>query len=161
MFLIEALFYFFLWTFIIYWIHRLCHNVPALSYFHKFHHRYVAKNSITWHWNNLFLFNDDWPSTIDYWITEVLPTLIFVIVTEQWWLGIGFYVYAAFIQEWLEHNPNFSLYPFYTSGKWHILHHTAPPCNYGIGTPFWDWVFKTNKSMSLISSDKTTKIFPR
>lgn len=158
MFLLEALFYFLAWTFIIYWIHRLCHTVSALSYFHKFHHRYVAKNYITWHWSNLFLFNDDWPSTIDYWITEVLPTLIFVIITEQWWLGICFYIYAAFIQEWLEHNPNFSLYPFYTSGKWHMLHHSAPPCNYGIGTPFWDWVFKTNKSSAF---DKAVKVFSR
>jgi sterol desaturase/sphingolipid hydroxylase (fatty acid hydroxylase superfamily) len=27
-----------------------------------------------------------------------------------------------------------------------VMHHTHYPCNYGIGTPFWDWVFKTNKS---------------
>lgn len=148
MLLLESIFYFFLWTFFIYWIHRMCHSVCALSKFHKFHHRFVAKNSITWHWSNLLLFNDDWPSTIDYWITEVLPTIIFVLITQQWWLAIGFYLYAAFIQEWLEHNPNFSIYPFYTSGKWHILHHIAPPCNFGIGTPFWDWVFKTNKSVS-------------
>jgi sterol desaturase/sphingolipid hydroxylase (fatty acid hydroxylase superfamily) len=25
------------------------------------------------------------------------------------------------------------------------LHHTHYPCNYGIGTPFWDWVFRTNR----------------
>jgi len=149
MILLEMIFYFLLWTFLIYWIHRLCHNVSYLSYFHKFHHKFVAQHCITWHWSNLFLFNDDWLSTIDYWITEVLPTIVFVLITQQWWLGIGFYLYAAFVQEWLEHNPNFNFYPFYTSGRWHILHHTAPPCNYGIGTPFWDWVFKTNKPVRL------------
>lgn len=149
MILLEMVFYFLLWTFLIYWIHRLCHNVSYLSHFHKFHHKFVAQHRITWHWSNLFLFNDDWPSTIDYWITEVLPTIVFVLITQQWWLGIGFYLYAAFVQEWLEHNPNFNFYPFYTSGRWHILHHTAPPCNYGIGTPFWDWVFKTNKPIRL------------
>lgn len=145
--LASCIFYFFLWTFIIYWIHRMVHIFPVLAVTHRGHHRFIANNEITWHWNNIFLFNDDWISTIDYWLTEVIPTIIFVIITEQWWLGIGFYVYAAFIQEWLEHNKSFNGYPFYTSGRWHLLHHTAHQCNYGIGTPFWDWVFKTNKKL--------------
>jgi len=142
--LFECIFYFGLWTFILYWIHRIGHNIPLLMKSHRLHHKFVRENTITWHWSNIFLFNDDWPSTIDFWITEIIPTAIFVLITEQWWLGIGFYLYAAFIQEWFEHNVNFDAYPFYTSGQWHVLHHTHYPCNYGIGTPFWDWVFDTN-----------------
>lgn len=144
MILIESIFYFLLWTFFIYWIHRLCHEIPFFSRLHAYHHAYVRKNEITWHWSNVFLFNDDWPSTVDYWITEVIPTIIFSWITGQWWIAICFYIYAATIQERLEHNKNFSLYPFYTSGRWHYLHHTEKRCNYGIGTPFWDWVFRTN-----------------
>jgi sterol desaturase/sphingolipid hydroxylase (fatty acid hydroxylase superfamily) len=142
----QYIFYFFAWTFIIYWVHRIAHIFPSLIITHRGHHRFVAGHTITWHWSNIFLFNDDWTSTIDFWITEVIPTAIFVFITEQWWLGIGFYLYAAFLQEWFEHNKHFNGYPFYTSGKWHLLHHTAPRCNYGIGTPFWDWVFNTNKT---------------
>ena len=140
--------YFLLWTFIIYWIHRIVHNVKFFSYFHIEHHRFVRENSlIKWHWSNIFLWNDNFKSTIDYWITEVLPTLIFSIVTEQYWIVIGFYIYAATIQERVEHNPNFNWYPFYTSGKWHVLHHTTYPCNFGIITPLWDIVFRTNKKL--------------
>lgn len=135
----------------IYWIHRLAHQykIPIFSWFHRQHHRFVATHTITWHWSNIFLFNDDWYSTIDYWLTEVIPTIIFVLITEQWWIAIVFYFYAAFIQEHLEHNKNFNAYPLYTSGKWHMMHHTDYPCNFGIGTPFWDYVFNTNKKFSI------------
>jgi len=146
MLILECVAYFFAWTFIIYWIHRIGHKVPLMMRSHRLHHKFVRENTITWHWTNIFLFNDDWGSTIDFWITEIIPTAIFVFVTEQWWLGIGFYLYAAFLQEWFEHNVKFDAYPFYTSGQWHVMHHTHYPCNYGIGTPFWDWVFNTNKS---------------
>jgi sterol desaturase/sphingolipid hydroxylase (fatty acid hydroxylase superfamily) len=142
----EYVFYFLLWTFIIYWIHRLGHNIPVLRKFHLEHHKFIRNNQPTWHWNNIFLFNDNWPSTIDYWLTEVIPTAIFVLITEQWWIGIGFYLYAALIQERLEHNRTFNLYPLYTSGQWHMLHHTSYPCNFGIITPLWDILFKTSKS---------------
>lgn len=141
------IFYFLSWTLLIYTLHRLVHQIPALSYFHREHHRFVRENEITWHWSNIFLWNDNFKSTIDYWTTEVLPTLIFSVLTEQYWIMIFFYIYAAFIQERLEHNNNFNLYPFYTSGKWHVLHHTRYPCNFGIITPFWDWIFKTCKSV--------------
>lgn len=140
------IFYFLSWTLLIYTLHRLVHQIPALSYFHREHHRFVRENEITWHWSNIFLWNDNFKSTIDYWTTEVLPTLIFSVLTEQYWIMIFFYIYAAFIQERLEHNNNFNLYPFYTSGKWHVLHHTRYPCNFGIITPLWDWIFKTCKS---------------
>lgn len=140
-----AFFYFLIWTLLIYFIHKLVHQVPSLSYFHREHHRFVRENEIVWHWSNIFLWNDNFKSTIDYWTTEVIPTLIFSMLTEQYWIMFCFYVYAAFIQERLEHNKNFSLYPFYTSGKWHLLHHTNYPCNFGIITPLWDFIFRTGK----------------
>jgi sterol desaturase/sphingolipid hydroxylase (fatty acid hydroxylase superfamily) len=150
MIILEIIFYFLAWTLLIYWMHRLAHQyqIPLLSRFHREHHKFVANNKITWKFNNIFLFNDNWSSTVDFWLTEVIPTAIFVLITEQYWLGIIFYFYAAFIQEWVEHNENFSGYPLYTSGKWHLLHHTKYPCNFGILTPLWDFVFGTARKIS-------------
>jgi sterol desaturase/sphingolipid hydroxylase (fatty acid hydroxylase superfamily) len=151
MIILEGLFYFFLWTLMIYWIHRLSHSyrIPILSNFHREHHKFVANNKITWKFNNLFLFNDNWPSTIDFWLTEVIPTIIFSVITGQYWLLLAFYIYAACLQEWIEHNEKFNAYPLHTSGQWHMLHHTSYPCNFGIGTPLWDYMFRTNKKLSL------------
>lgn len=144
--IIECIFYFFLWTLILYWIHRASHQFRFLSILHRQHHKFVRENTITWHWSNIFLFNDNWPSTFDLWLTEVIPTVIFVIITQQWWLGIGFYLWTALIQERIEHNKHFN-FPVLTSGKWHLLHHGHCACNYGIVTPFWDCVFNTNKKI--------------
>lgn len=147
MIIFEYIFWFLLWTFIIYWIHRISHMTPVLGRLHIKHHSYVRNHDITWHWTNIFLYNDDWGSTVDYWVTEVIPTFLFSWLTGQWWLIICFYFYGAFIQEWVEHNKNFNAYPVYTSGKWHRLHHTHYPCNFGIITPLWDIVFKTCKKL--------------
>ena len=147
MIILECLAWLFLWSFMIYWIHRIAHMVPALGRWHREHHAYVRQHEITWHWNNIFLFNDNWPSTVDYWTTEVIPTFLFSWITGQWWIMIGFYFYAAFIQEWVEHNRSFNAYPLYTSGQWHMLHHTHYPCNFGIMTPLWDVMFKTARKL--------------
>lgn len=135
--------YFFSWTLMLYWIHRLGHVMPVVKYFHLDHHRHILSNTPTWHWNNLFLFNDTWKSTIDLWITEVVPTLIFAFLTGQWWIAIFYYVWAAFVQESIEHNKNVDV-PGLTSGKWHLIHHRSP-YNYGLFFPVWDMVFGTNK----------------
>jgi sterol desaturase/sphingolipid hydroxylase (fatty acid hydroxylase superfamily) len=143
--ILECTAYFLVWNFIIYWMHRWAHNVPIMMRLHREHHKFIRENSVHWHWNNVLLFNDNWPSTFDFWVTEVIPTLLFAWITGQWWLLIAYYVYSALILERFEHNPNFTAYPWYVSGKWHVLHHTHYPCNYGIIIPFWDWVFKTNR----------------
>jgi len=140
-------FYFLLWTLILYVIHRIVHKTPVLNKIHLDHHSYITKrikegNLTKWHWSNLFLFNDTWTSTLDLWITEVIPTLIFSLITGQWWISIFYYVWAAFIQESIEHNPNINLYPL-TSGRWHLKHHQNPKRNYGLFHPFWDRLFNT------------------
>lgn len=136
--------YFFLWTLILYVIHRIVHVVPFLKKIHFDHHLYVTKHvgCMSWHWNNLFLFNDNWTSTADLWITEVTPTIIFCLMTGSWWILCFYYIWAAFIQEKLEHNPEIDLYPF-TSGKWHLIHHRNFKKNYGLFHPFWDRIFCT------------------
>jgi sterol desaturase/sphingolipid hydroxylase (fatty acid hydroxylase superfamily) len=135
--------YFFLWTLMLYWIHRLSHHSPVIRAVHLHHHKFIITHSTTWHWSNIFLFNDDWTSTLDLWITEVIPTLLFSLITGQWWISVFYYLWAAFVQESIEHNKNIDL-PILTSGKWHLIHHRNES-NYGLFTPLWDIIFGTYK----------------
>jgi sterol desaturase/sphingolipid hydroxylase (fatty acid hydroxylase superfamily) len=150
--LIEIIFCFLAWTFMLYWIHRISHQLDFLKSFHIDHHRFVIKqldnnfNLLNWHWNNLLLFNDNWNSTIDLWLTEVLPTIVFSILIGQYWILFFYYIWAAFLQESIEHNPRFNLFLF-TSGKWHLLHHRHWNKNYGLFFPIWDIVFSTYKPL--------------
>jgi len=146
--LFEIIFYFFSWTLTLYWIHRMSHQISFLKKYHLDHHLFIIKKIKKkqdipgWHWNNLFLFNDTWKSTIDLWLTEVIPTFLFSLITGQWWIIVFYYVWAAFIQETIEHDPNFDLF-ILTSGKWHLLHHTKGVKNYGLFLPIWDIFFRT------------------
>ena len=135
--------YFLAWTFCLYWIHRIVHKVPYVKKWHWDHHNYIVRHgSKGWHWNNLFLFNDTWTSTLDLYVTEVMPTITFSWLTGQWWIFILYYIWAAFFQEMLEHNKNIDV-PIFTSGKWHLIHHRHPNKNYGLFFPVWDMFFKT------------------
>ena len=54
--------YFLLWTFLLYWIHRIVHRLPWIKKYHRQHHKFINANQINksrWEFNNLFLFNDD------------------------------------------------------------------------------------------------------
>lgn len=135
--------YFLLWTLTLYWIHRVAHIAPLLKKYHMSHHSYILQNDVSWHWSNLFLYNDNRKSTIDLWMTEVIPTLIFSFLSGQYWISLLYYIWAAFIQETIEHNKNFNL-PLLTSGKWHLIHHRSNS-NYGLFIPLWDLVFNTYK----------------
>lgn len=107
------------------------------------HHKFINNNKTGWKLNNLLLFNDDWKSTIDLWTTEVIPTIVFATVTNQWWIFVFYYCWAAFFQENLEHNRNKD-FLFFTFGKWHLLHHRQLNKNFGLFLPIWDLIFKTN-----------------
>ena len=120
----------------LYWLHRATHRLPILGHYHADHHSFINKNlkkSVVnkWHWSNLFLFNDNLNSTIDLWLTEVLPTIVFSIVTGQYWLIAFYYAWAAFIQEPIEHNPKFDV-PLLLSGRRHLIHHKQANKNYGL-----------------------------
>ena len=132
------------WTFVIYWCHRLAHHLPLLKNLHKDHHQQISENTYKGlHWSNLFLYFDSLKSTADQWFTEVIPTLLFSYVTGQWWLFVAYYIWAALIQEAIEHNPKFNWYPFITSGKWHLVHHDDNSKNFGVFIPVWDKIFGT------------------
>lgn len=140
-------FHFLLWTLMLYWIHRIGHRIKFINYYHAKHHSFInnnmkSGNKNTWHWNNLFLFNDNYESTVDLWITEVVPTFLFSLITGHWWIFIFYYVWAAFIQETIEHNINIE-YPLLLSGKRHLIHHSNPNKNFGLFFSIWDRIFKT------------------
>ena len=133
-----------LWTLILYWLHRLAHTLPIVRDFHWDHHLVVAEDRLTGpEWKNLLLWNDTWRSTVDLWLTEVIPTLVIAAGTGCWWLAGAYYTWAASIQEAIEHNPQFGLFPILPSGKWHLIHHLYPSENYGPFTVLWDYVFGT------------------
>jgi sterol desaturase/sphingolipid hydroxylase (fatty acid hydroxylase superfamily) len=106
------------------------------------HHKYINSNKVGWHWTNLFLINDNVKSTADLWITDILPTLVFCLITGQWWIAIFMYAWTAFIQESIEHNSKFNL-PILSSGKWHLMHHDNAKVNFGFLLPLWDIIFRT------------------
>lgn len=142
------IFYFILWTLLIYWCHRAMHVVPLLKEFHLDHHRVVDKGEIRgFHWTNVLLYFDNFESTVDQWLTEVVPTIIFCLITGSWWIAIFYYVWAAFIQEQVEHEYDFNLMPFITSGRWHLLHHDDKDKNFGFLTFIWDRLFETEKKL--------------
>jgi sterol desaturase/sphingolipid hydroxylase (fatty acid hydroxylase superfamily) len=143
----SVVFIFLTWTFLLYWIHRAVHKIPVINSLHWDHHKYINTHETFWHWNNIFLFNDTWASTVDLWITEVVPTIIFSYCTGEWWIFIFYYAWAAFLQETVEHNKKFNWYPFLTSGRWHLLHHKNNKINFGLFFPVWDILFQTHKSL--------------
>lgn len=133
------------WTLMLYWIHRLAHKSKWLMKFHSDHHAHVNKHGTSWHWNNLLLFNDTWKSTIDLWLTEVIPTLVFCGIFSCWWIFVFYWAWAALIQETVEHNPNINI-PMWSSGAWHLSHHKNSSKNFGLYFTIWDKLFRTNQS---------------
>lgn len=132
---------------ILYWIHRIGHSVRFINFYHSAHHSFINKQtsaqvSQKWHWSNLLLFNDNKDSTIDLWLTEVIPTIAFSAITNQWWIFAVYYIWAAFFQEAIEHNNNINI-PGILSGKKHLIHHKHVNKNYGLIFPIWDIVFFT------------------
>ena len=122
----EYLFHYLVWTFFIYWLHRIVHITEWTNYYHSDHHRYITENwndgleNITgWSWSDVFLIEDTWKSTVDLWLTEVIPTILYSSITGQWWILIMYWLWSSLLAEVIEHNPKFNV-PFIAAGKWHL-----------------------------------------
>ena len=133
------------WLLLLYAVHRAAHRVAFLRRFHLDHHRNIALagEPQRWHWSNLLLCNNTVKSTIDLWLTEVVPTFLFAAAFNAWWVAVFYYLWAAFLQESLEHSPRTDLCGF-TFGKWHLIHHRNVKANFGLFVPFWDIMFGSN-----------------
>ena len=142
----HYIFVFLLWTFVVYWAHRLVHVLPYFKNIHTDHHKQISQDTFDGlSWKNLFLYFDSPKSTLDQWYTEVIPTIIMSLIFG-WEVFAVYYIWAAFIQESVEHNSMFDIYPLITSGKWHMVHHTHKNSNFGVMIPIWDMIFGTWKS---------------
>jgi len=135
------------WTLYLYTVHRLAHITPIVKDIHRRHHLFALTNNTSWHWNNLFFYNDNLEGTLDFWITEVIPNLVFCYILNAWWIFIMFWIYSGILQENIEHNKNIS-FPFFTAGQWHLLHHRKYNKNFGIYTPIWDKLFGTEECIN-------------
>lgn len=142
--LITIVFYFLLWELILYWMHRISHKWHPFKKYHWAHHKAVNNLEIKWFWQMIFLYQEDWDSTVDLILTELLPTLVFCLITGQWWIMIFWYLWTAFIQEHIQHNPRISSLPL-MAGKPHLVHHGDARYNYSVFSPTWDIIFRTYK----------------
>lgn len=140
-------FYFIVWTLILYLLHRLAHINSFLWQYHNDHHTQInfAQNKGK-HWSNYFLFFDTWKSTVDQWLIEILPTIIFCMMINDWFIFVFYYFWAVWIQEKIKHDNNFNIYPVLTSGQWHMVHHKYYGNNFGVFVPIWDILFKTHRT---------------
>lgn len=142
--LLEFLLLLLLWTMMIYWTHRLAHRLPCLWRFHSAHHAVEYKGEYEFSWWNLVGWFNDWKSTIDQWLTEIIPTTLFVLVFPQAWpILVIYYVDGFVLAEGLtDHNPRIDI-PALSMGKYHLRHHADMSGNYDLYFRLWDKVFGT------------------
>ena len=143
-----------LWTFCIYWIHRIGHIQHPKNIFwdiHKAHHQipYFDKEKQympdpgQWFW-----WLGDWRTSLDVFISMTTPLLVITYFWPQygvWWL-IFHYFYEIFLSEdVLDHNVDCKgWYTRYMAwGDAHLYHHINLYKNYAIITNLWDYVFGT------------------
>lgn len=142
---LEFFGYFALWTGVLYCMHRLAHQVPWMWTLHRRHHHQIYDGSFEFSPWNLIGFYNDWPSTADQWLTEIGPSILFVILMPQSWPILVIYLIDNIFAEGItDHNPRLSL-PLLSMGRYHLRHHTNPKVNFDGFTQLWDWIFRTRQ----------------
>ena len=155
-YIIELIFYYFMWLLWAYWIHRLSHiksKKNPLYKIHLEHHKIKYGHSIEVklnfsNWRYLFLWFGNLKSSLDVWITLTFPVLALSIIEPKFGIPLLIYNYiyeVFFSEEILDHNPNISGYitNFFACGQYHLEHHRYPNSNYSLYITLWDYVFST------------------
>ena len=142
--------YFFLWTLLLYVVHRLAHALPYIKKIHSEHHRYVMRNR-DWgiKWQDLYLSRGANKVTLDLWFTEVIPTLLFCAVTGHWWIFGAYYFWSAFYEKATKYNRDVDVF-LVTWGMWTLTHYRRNTLNFGGIFSLWDIIFKTNRGINQI-----------
>ncbi len=143
------------WTFSIYWLHRLAHiHHPKnpLWHLHRAHHaiHYLGTPRKSF-WPSLgqFLFwLGSWRASLDVIVTITIPAIILAVFLPRYGIPllIFHYFYEVFCSEYaLDHNPNIKgrLTRIFAWGDFHLLHHMTPRNNFSLIITFWDRVFGT------------------
>jgi sterol desaturase/sphingolipid hydroxylase (fatty acid hydroxylase superfamily) len=144
---------FLLWTFMIYWLHRLSHirhQKNPLWQLHCAHHAtpYLSAPSLSpWpKFAQLFFWLGSWRATLDVLVVMTLPALLIALIAPRYGLMLlaFHYFYEVFCSEYaLDHNPR--IQGFWTRifawGDFHLFHHISTRNNYGLIITLWDRVF--------------------
>lgn len=154
----DFIFCFLLWTLISYALHRLAHTKSRynpLFKIHLAHHKaeYGKEENYKFKWpgwRSFVLWFDDLKSSLDVWITLILPAVLVSLLfpTTHFAVLIFVYFYEVFLSEHnLDHNPEIT--GFVTRvlaiGQYHLTHHHYPKYNYGLYLTIWDIVFVTTR----------------
>ena len=144
-----------LWTFIIYWMHRLAHiHHPRnpLWQLHRAHHAigYLsAPSQSTWpRFGQFLLWLGSWRASLDVIVSMTIPAIVIAIIIPRYGvpLLIFHYFYELFCSEYaLDHNPNIQggITRVFAWGDFHLLHHMTPRNNFCLIITLWDRVFRT------------------
>lgn len=143
---------FLLWTFIIYWMHRLAHvRAPfnPLYRIHQGHHQQKYDGTrqgfkieyLWWNFGELRL-------AVDIIITQTIPLLILTwfFPSQGLVLLVFHYLYEVFLSEdYLDHNIHIQgdVTRFFAWGRFHMTHHHKPKYNYCLMVTLWDFLFRT------------------
>jgi sterol desaturase/sphingolipid hydroxylase (fatty acid hydroxylase superfamily) len=144
-----------LWTFAMYWLHRLSHwHHPKnpLWQLHRAHHTipYLSAPSES-PWPKLgqfFLWLGSWRASLDVFVVMTLPAIVIALVTPTYGIPLLLfhYLYEVLCSEYaLDHNPRVQgwLTRFFAWGDFHLFHHMSPKHNYALIFTLWDRVFGT------------------
>ncbi|MCB1325913.1 MAG: sterol desaturase family protein [Spirochaetales bacterium] len=143
---------FLLWTFIIYWLHRIghiSHPWNPLYELHKAHHKinYFRQDASPWpDLGQFFFWLGDWKTSLDVFLVMTVPLLGITWLWPAFGLPllVFHYVYEVFLSEaMLDHNANIRGFTtrYFAWGNFHLYHHVDQKTNYSLMTTLWDWVF--------------------
>lgn len=146
---------FFLWTLLVYLIHRAAHYRSKYNFLlkiHLQHHRinYLNKNNRVFKWYYIFFYFGSVKATVDVVLTLTLPAVFVYLMHPPTgvYILIIHYLYEVFLSEGLlDHNPAIrgKLTKVFSWGEYHLKHHKNPKCNFGLIITLWDKVFRTAK----------------
>jgi sterol desaturase/sphingolipid hydroxylase (fatty acid hydroxylase superfamily) len=146
---------FFLWTLLVYSMHRAAHiknQYNLLRKIHLSHHKinYLERDNRRFKWYYMLFYFGSIYASLDVILMLTLPAFVVYFLYPR--LGIYIiafhYVYEVFLSEGaLDHNPNITgkATRYFAWGKYHLTHHSDSRYNYGLMITLWDWVFKTRK----------------
>jgi len=152
---IKIFFVFMLWTFLIYFMHRLAHvkhKLNFLYFIHRHHHRvnYLSSKLRSFNWRHFLFYFGSIHESIDVLIMMTLPAILLCLLFPPYglYILIFHYLYEVFLSEsQLDHNPKITgaITNYFSWGKYHLYHHKNIQFNYSLIITFWDLIFKTRK----------------
>lgn len=145
---------FLLWTFLVYWIHRLSHIEASwnpLWRIHRVHHAIdYSKPRVRLLRPSLVFWFGSIAATADILISITLPLVLVVLIWPSYgiWLLPFHYLYEGiFSERILDHNPRITgrITRYLSIGRYHMRHHGNKAVNFSIYITLWDRLFRTSK----------------